>query len=110
MQRVAQRTEFIGEIQKVNNPLTKHTDPESEKLYQLTKNKMPYGLVPHAEQHGVRIGLDISAVVFAIRLTKIKVKKIHPWVLWLEAYIPIMGWLTYQYYMTGAYKNKNKTY
>ena len=70
---------------------------------------MPYGQVPHAEKHGVRIGLDISAVVFVIHLTKIKVKKIHPWVLWLEAYIPIMGWLTYQYYMTGAYKNKNKT-
>ena len=67
---------------------------------------MPYGQVPHAEKHGVRIGLDISAVVFVIHLTKIKVKKIHPWVLWLEAYIPIMGWLTYQYYMTGAYKNK----
>ena len=73
---------------------------------------MPYGQVPHAEKHGVRIGLDISAVVFVIHLTKIKVKKIHPWVLWLEAYIPIMGWLTYQYYMTGAYKkqNKNKVY
>ena len=72
---------------------------------------MPYGQVPHAEKHGVRIGLDISAVVFVIHLTKIKVKKIHPWVLGLEAYIPIiMGWLTYQYYMTGAYKNKtNKT-
>ena len=70
---------------------------------------MPYGQVPHAEKHGVRIGLDISAVVFVIHLTKIKVKKIHPWVLWLEAYIPIMGWLTYQYYMSGAYKNKNKT-
>ena len=69
---------------------------------------MPYAQVPHAEKHGVRIGLDISAVVFVIHLTKIKVKKIHPWVLWLEAYIPIMGWLTYQYYMTGAYKNKNK--
>ena len=69
---------------------------------------MPYGQVPHAEKHGVRIGLDISAVGFVIHLTKIKVKKIHPWVLWLEAYIPIMGWLTYQYYMTGAYKNKNK--
>ena len=69
---------------------------------------MPYGQVPHAEKHGVRIGLDISAVVFVIHLTKIKVKKIHPWVLWLEAYIPIMGWLTYQYYMSGAYKNKNK--
>ena len=27
--RAAQRTEFIDEIQKVNNPLTKHTDPES---------------------------------------------------------------------------------
>ena len=67
---------------------------------------MPYGQVPHAEKHGVRIGLDISAVVFVIHLTKIKVKKIHPWVLWLEAYIPIMGWLTYQYYMSGAYKNK----
>ena len=67
---------------------------------------MPYGQVPHAEKHGVRIGLDISAVVFVIHLTKIKVKKIHPWVLWLEAYIPIMGWLTYQYCMTGAYKNK----
>ena len=50
-----------------------------------------------------------SAVVFVIHLTKIKVKKIHPWVLGLEAYIPIiMGWLTYQYYMTGAHKNKNK--
>ena len=49
-----------------------------------------------------------SAVVFVIHLTKIKVKKIHPWVLGLEAYIPIMGWLTYQYYMTGAYKNKTK--
>ena len=72
---------------------------------------MPYGQVPHAEKHGVRIGLDISAVGFVIRLTKIKVKKIHPWVLGLEAYIPIiMGWLTYQYYMTGAHKNKtNKT-
>ena len=70
---------------------------------------MPYGQVPHAEKHGVRIGLDISAVVFVIHLTKIKVKKIHPWVLWLEAYIPIMGWLTYQYYMTGAYKRKTKT-
>ena len=70
---------------------------------------MPYAQVPHAEKHGVRIGLDISAVVFVIHLTKIKVKKIHPWVLWLEAYIPIMGWLTYQYYMTGAYKNKTKT-
>ena len=70
---------------------------------------MPYAQVPHAEKHGVRIGLDISAVVFVIHLTKIKVKKIHPWVLWLEAYIPIMGWLTYQYYMSGAYKNKNKT-
>ena len=70
---------------------------------------MPYGQVPHAEKHGVRIGLDISAVVFVIHLTKIKVKKIHPWVLWLEAYIPIMGWLTYQYYMTGAYKKQNKT-
>ena len=70
---------------------------------------MPYGQVPHAEKHGVRIGLDISAVVFVIHLTKIKVKKIHPWVLWLEAYIPIMGWLTYQYYMTGAYKNKKQT-
>ena len=69
---------------------------------------MPYGQVPHAEKHGVRIGLDISAVVFVIHLTKIKVKKIHPWVLWLEAYIPTMGWLAYQYYMTGAYKNKNK--
>ena len=69
---------------------------------------MPYGQVPHAEKHGVRIGLDISAVGFVIHLTKIKVKKIHPWVLWLEAYIPIMGWLTYQYYMTGAYKNKTK--
>ena len=69
---------------------------------------MPYAQVPHAEKHGVRIGLDISAVVFVIHLTKIKVKKIHPWVLWLEAYIPIMGWLTYQYYMTGAYKNKTK--
>ena len=68
---------------------------------------MPYGQVPHAEKHGVRIGLDISAVVFVIHLTKIKVKKILPWVLRLEAYIPIMGWLTYQYYMTGAYKNKN---
>ena len=68
---------------------------------------MPYGQVPHAEKHGVRIGLDISAVGFVIRLTKIKVKKIHPWVLGLEAYIPIiMGWLTYQYYMTGAHKNK----
>ena len=67
---------------------------------------MPYGQVPHAEKHGVRIGLDISAVVFVIHLTKIKVKKIHPWVLWLEAYIPTMGWLAYQYYMTGAYKNK----
>ena len=61
------------------------------------------------KKHGVRIGLDISAVVFVIHLTKIKVKKIHPWVLWLEAYIPTMGWLAYQYYMTGAYKNKNKT-
>ena len=30
--RAAQRTEFIDEIQKVNNPLTKHTDPESEKI------------------------------------------------------------------------------
>ena len=69
---------------------------------------MPYGQVPHAEKHGVRIGLDISAVVFVIHLTKIKVKKIHPWVLWLEAYIPIMGWLTYQYYMSGTNKNKNK--
>ena len=69
---------------------------------------MPYGQVPHAEKHGVRIGLDISAVVFVIHLTKIKVKKINPWVLWLEAYIPIMGWLTYQYYMTGAYKNKKQ--
>ena len=29
--RAAQQTEFIDEIQKVNNPLTKHTDPESEK-------------------------------------------------------------------------------
>ena len=69
---------------------------------------MPYGQVPHAEKHGVRIGLDISAVVFVIHLTKIKVKKILPWVLRLEAYIPIMGWLTYQYYMSRAYKNKNK--
>ena len=34
--RAAQRTEFIDEIQKVNNPLTKHTDPESEKI--VTKN------------------------------------------------------------------------
>ena len=36
VQRAAQWTEFIGEIQKkkVNNPLTKHTDPELEKLYQ----------------------------------------------------------------------------
>ena len=68
---------------------------------------MPYGQVPHAEKHGVRIGLDISAVVFVIHLTKIKVKKIHPWVLGLEAYIPIiMGWLTYQYYMTGAHKKQ----
>ena len=50
-----------------------------------------------------------SAVVFVIHLTKIKVKKIHPWVLGLEAYIPIiMGWLTYQYYMTEAYKNKKQ--
>ena len=71
---------------------------------------MPYGQVPHAEKHGVRIGLDISAVVFVIHLTKIKVKKIHPWVLWLEAYIPTMGWLAYQYYMTGAYKNKKTRY
>ena len=56
---------------------------------------MPYGQVPHAEKHGVRIGLDISAVVFVIHLTKIKVKKIHPWVFGLEAYIPIiMGYLT----------------
>ena len=70
---------------------------------------MPYGQVPHAEKHGVRIGLDISAVVFVIHLTKIKVKKIHPWVLWLEAYIPTMGWLAYQYYMTGAYKNKTNS-
>ena len=30
--RAAHRTEFIDEIQKVNNPLTKHTDPESEKI------------------------------------------------------------------------------
>ena len=60
------------------------------------------------KKHGVRIGLDISAVMFVIHLTKIKVKKIHPWVLWLEAYIPTMGWLAYQYYMTGAYKNKTK--
>ena len=30
--RAAQQTEFIDEIQKVNNPLTKHTDPESEKI------------------------------------------------------------------------------
>ena len=40
VQRVAQRTEFIGEIQKVNNPLTKHTDPESEKLYQKFMHKI----------------------------------------------------------------------
>ena len=59
------------------------------------------------KKHGVRIGIDISAVVFVIRLTKIKVKKIHPWVSRLETYIQtIMGWLTYQCYMTGAYKNK----
>ena len=63
----------------------------------------------YAEKHGVRIGLDISAVVFAIHLTKIKVKKIHPWVFGLEAYIPIiMGWLTYQYNMTGAHKYETK--
>ena len=38
--RAAQRTEFIDEIQKVNNPLTKHTDPESEKLYQKLMHKI----------------------------------------------------------------------
>ena len=27
--KAAQWTEFIEEIQKVNNPLTKHTEPES---------------------------------------------------------------------------------
>ena len=33
-------------------------------------------------------------------VTRIKVKKIHPWVLGLEAYITIIiGWLTYQYYI-----------
>ena len=31
---------------------------------------MPYGQVPHAEKHGVRIGLDISAVVFLIHPNK----------------------------------------
>ena len=39
-QKAAQWTEFIGEIQKVNNPLTKHTDPESEKLYQKLMHKI----------------------------------------------------------------------
>ena len=29
VQKAAQWTEFIEEIQKVNNPLTKHTEPES---------------------------------------------------------------------------------
>ena len=31
---------------------------------------MPYDQVLKAEKHGVRIGLDISAVVFVNRLTK----------------------------------------
>ena len=36
VQKAAQWTELIGEIQKVNNPLTKHTEPES--LQKILKN------------------------------------------------------------------------